>query len=275
MVDQADQQQKELTEDYIAAFKAAMPALADLAAPPNLPASATDEELIFNLRQAGGGVASYGMGSWIKDAVTALADRARNTVSTGIANAALDDLNPLVGRFLGDIFVYLKAGDVRNKIRACIRQPMISFMHMPTPKAANEPLILVGHSLGGVILYDMLSSPQSAGLPGDLDVAALVTVGSQPGLFEEMGLFESASRAPVARPVPVASRSGSISSIRSTYSASGQSRCSPSPTTTPSIGDRPAVRPYYLFQASAVLCADACSPARHWPGVRTVDDQDL
>ena len=189
MVDRADQHQTELTADDIAAFKAVMPAVADPAAPPKLPASATDEELIFNLAHPADGVTSFGIGSWIQDAVTALADRARNTVSTGIANAALNDLNPLVGRFLGDIFVYLKTGDVRNKIRACIRQPIID-AHADA-KAANEPLILMGHSLGGVILYDMLSSPQSAGLPDDLEVAAFVTVGSQPGLFEEMGLFES------------------------------------------------------------------------------------
>ena len=200
MVDQADQQHRELTKDDIAAFKAAMPALADLAAPPNLPASATDEELIFNLKQAAAGIASYGIGSWIEDAVTALADRARNTVSTGIANAALDDINPLVGRFLGDIFVYLKAGDVRDKIRACVRQPIIDAY--ADAKAANEPFILMGHSLGGVILYDMLSSPQSAGLPGDLDVAALVTVGSQPGLFEEMGLFEFSQAGAAGTPGP-------------------------------------------------------------------------
>ncbi len=188
MVDQADRNQKELTDDDIAAFKAAMPAVADSAVPPHLPAASTDEELIFRLRQAADGVASYGIGSWVKDAVTALADRARNTVSTGIANAALDDLNPLVGRFLGDIFVYLKPGDVRNKIRACIRQPIVDAY--AEAKATGEPLILMGHSLGGVILYDMLSSPQSAELPGDLKVAAFVTVGSQPGLFEEMGLFD-------------------------------------------------------------------------------------
>jgi hypothetical protein len=48
----------------------------------------------------------------------------------------------------------------------------------------------MGHSLGGVILYDMLSSPVLAGLPADLKVDAFLTVGSQPGLFEAMGAFD-------------------------------------------------------------------------------------
>jgi hypothetical protein len=48
----------------------------------------------------------------------------------------------------------------------------------------------------------MLSSPQSAGLPSDLKVDAFVSVGSQPGLFEEMGLFESKNPGASTIPVP-------------------------------------------------------------------------
>lgn len=59
--------------------------------------------------------------------------------------------------------------------------------------AAKEPgerLYIIGHSLGGVILYDMLSEPAAAGLPDGFKTDALVTVGSQPGLFQELGLFD-------------------------------------------------------------------------------------
>ncbi len=75
----------------------------------------------------------------------------------------------------------------RGSAAVCVSR---SFEAQADAKASNEPLILMGHSLGGVILYDMLSSPQSAGLPSDLKVDAFLTVGSQSGLFEEMGLFE-------------------------------------------------------------------------------------
>ena len=41
--------------------------------------------------------------------------------------------------------------------------------------------------MGGVILTDMLLDPIAAGLPADLEIAALITVGSQPGLFQALG----------------------------------------------------------------------------------------
>jgi hypothetical protein len=101
---------------------------------------------------------------------------------------------------LGDVFVYLKEGDVRDKIRACVREPILAARS--DAAAANEPLILMGHSLGGVILYDMLSSPQSAGLPSDLKVDVFFSIGSQPGLFEEMGLFEFKDPGASSTPTP-------------------------------------------------------------------------
>jgi hypothetical protein len=50
--------------------------------------------------------------------------------------------------------------------------------------------VVVGHSLGGVIGYDILTS-----FARDLRVDAFVTVGSQVGLFEELKLFLASDRA--------------------------------------------------------------------------------
>ncbi|RBL82836.1 hypothetical protein DDE05_34685, partial [Streptomyces cavourensis] len=49
---------------------------------------------------------------------------------------------------------------------------------------AGLPLVVVAHSMGGNIVYDVLSHFRP-----DLTVDTLVTVGSQVGLFEELKLF--------------------------------------------------------------------------------------
>ncbi|MDQ0462838.1 hypothetical protein QO010_000586 [Caulobacter ginsengisoli] len=190
LVDRADLSNEDLTADDIRAFRAVTKAIA-AGGQPQVAASATDEELIFNIGQFGDNAGYGAIGDKIKGAVSALADRARNSVSTSISNAFRDDLNPLVGRFLGDIFVYLKGppqDGVRTAIRARVGKEIVA-AHTAA-KASGEKLVLLGHSLGGVILYDMLSSPAQAGLPADLSVDLLMTVGSQPGFFEELGLFD-------------------------------------------------------------------------------------
>jgi hypothetical protein len=191
VVERADLSASDLSPDQIRAFRTVAKAIAG-DVKPQLAPSLTDEELILNIGQFGETGGFGGIGDAIKGAVTALADRARNTVSTGLSNAFRDELNPLVGRFLGDIFVYLKGEDgdgaLRDKIRALVARDVID-AHAEA-KAAGEKLVLLGHSLGGVILYDMLSSPESAGLPADLSVDLFLSVGSQPGFFEELGLFD-------------------------------------------------------------------------------------
>jgi hypothetical protein len=69
----------------------------------------------------------------------------------------------------------------------------------------------VGHSLGGVILYDLLTDravleriEAETGVP--LAVDALFTVGSQPGFFADLGLYSKkpTAESKLARPSPVA-----------------------------------------------------------------------
>jgi hypothetical protein len=187
LLDQADQADREMTDDEVAAFKAVTRAIAD-GQKPALPETESDDGLVVAVRDHMPQTGSFGIASTIKDAVVALADRARNTVSTSLSDAFRDRLNPLVGRFLGDIFVYLRDGELRQKIRECVCQAIMA-AHDEV-RRSSQPLVLVGHSLGGVILYDLLSSSKDVGLPDDLRVNVLLTVGSQPGLFEEMGLFQ-------------------------------------------------------------------------------------
>lgn len=131
--------------------------------------------------------AEFGIGSSIVDAVNKVTDYVRNAVSTLGFSAVRGKLTPAVGLFLGDVFVYLKNGEIRQKIRAEV-SGMLTKAHAAV-KAGKGPLVIVGHSMGGVILVDMLANPGAAQLPDDLSVDALLTVGSQPGFFATLDLL--------------------------------------------------------------------------------------
>lgn len=102
--------------------------------------------------------------------------RAPTTVTvSGIRSIFGENLSLL----LGDVFAYLQNPDpIVDVVAGCIED---------ASKAAppGQNLIIIAHSMGGNIVYDILSRFRS-----ELHVDTLVTVGSQVGLFAEMGLFE-------------------------------------------------------------------------------------
>jgi len=124
---------------------------------------------------------SFGIGSSIRDAITAATDQIRHTVSKLGFGVVRDSLHPAVGLFIGDVFVYLKQGNHRKEIQKTVGDALTSAHALA--KKEGGPLIVVGHSMGGVILADMLANPTVCGLQSDIKVDALLTVGSQPGLF--------------------------------------------------------------------------------------------
>lgn len=130
---------------------------------------------------------SFSIGSLIRDAIVAVTDRVRNTASTLGFGAVRGSLSPAIGLFIGDTFVYLSEGDNRQRIRSEVRAALLRAYD--GVKAQKGPLVVVGHSMGGVILVDMLSDPVASGLPDDLKVDALLTVGSQPGFFAALDLL--------------------------------------------------------------------------------------
>ncbi|KQW72468.1 hypothetical protein [Ensifer sp. Root127] len=133
----------------------------------------------------------------LKNAAMSIVDRAANLASRGVHSAVVDPINPTVARFLGDVFAYLKQGPVRDKVRATVSQAI----SVAWNERKGGKVILIGHSLGGVILYDLLSDLKAGGLPNGFRAAALVTVGSQPGLFQELGLFEFGGSLPAKTPI--------------------------------------------------------------------------
>jgi hypothetical protein len=164
--------------------------------------ASTDHQLREAFGNKPDGAASYGVLSDIGNAIGAVTDRMRNIASRAAVDPLVDFVRPAVGFFLGDVFAYLNDGDLRENIRARIRDKLLAAYEAKGPE---EKLVVIGHSLGGVILVDMLCSPAESGLPADLHVDALLTVGSQAGLFQALGLFiERADGSKTPRPLCVA-----------------------------------------------------------------------
>jgi len=85
--------------------------------------------------------------------------------------------------YVGDVMMYLaRAAALRQFIHntvidACRQRP-------------GEPLVIIAHSLGGVIAYDYAADPAFADRP---PIELLVTIGSQVALFAEYGLVQGAT----------------------------------------------------------------------------------
>ena len=119
-------------------------------------------------------------------------DRAKGlpgrATSTFVLSTYREKLNKNLTRFLGDVFVYLKNRDV-NQAPGPIVDDVLSAIRGAPRSSPDEPLIVLTHSMGGNIFYDILTSYEP-----DLRVAAWISVASQVGQFEEMKLFKTSDR---------------------------------------------------------------------------------
>jgi hypothetical protein len=185
IADQAQHEKRALREDELQAFRNATINMAAKTAATLFTGDASQQSI--SERLTSGTPQAYGIRSVVGEAVSSVTNRVRHAASTLGFGAVREKLSPAVGRFMGDVFVYLKQGDLRDKIRVVIRQALLE-AHA-AKQAGQGPLVLIGHSMGGVILVDMLSDLQAAGLPLDLSVDALITVGSQPGLFASLNVL--------------------------------------------------------------------------------------
>lgn len=137
----------------------------------------------------------------IGDAISGGFSAVGGWIGTGLSDAALKakrkKLSTFVAYFLGDIFVYLRQRDIQGAhgVRERIFKPILTSLIAAhkAARAPNEPYVVVGHSLGGVILFDLLSDPEALAqldreAPG-LKIDLLATVGSQPGFFADLKLY--------------------------------------------------------------------------------------
>jgi hypothetical protein len=148
-------------------------------------------------------LAGQGAGSSWKGII----DRARevavrvNSVSayavSRLAMEARGPINDAVTTFIGDVFAYLSQKDSNP---GPIRQVVLDTLQAARDETADkgEPMIVLSHSMGGQIVFDVATNYLGPNLRIDLWAAAA----SQVGLFEEMKLLlasDPAIRGPVGR----------------------------------------------------------------------------
>ncbi|MEZ4388907.1 MAG: hypothetical protein R3D98_15285 [Candidatus Krumholzibacteriia bacterium] len=151
-------------------------------------AAAVDAPQALGVFSAIGNALATGVGK-LKHAVAgagaAVLDRAGDYASTKVLGWARNPLNENLGRFFGDVFYYMDGRGDQAHPGAIPQRVLGEWDAALTAAPAGEPLVIVGHSLGGVITYDLLSHFRP-----DLQVDLLVTVGSQVSHFEEIKLFK-------------------------------------------------------------------------------------
>jgi len=164
-------------------------------APPGVQALGVLDNVLNPLAAAG---ASFKAA--IQSAATSILDRSGDFASTKLLAWQRRPLNETLGRFFGDIFIYL---DTRGDKAAPGPIPTLILDALDAVKndaPANDPLIVIGHSLGGVICFDLFSYFRP-----ELTVDLFVTVGSQVSHFEEIKRFKTSNpaiHAPQKAPTP-------------------------------------------------------------------------
>jgi hypothetical protein len=145
---------------------------------------------------------SFGWGErWarFREGVDRINDVVPRLLTRGALSVSRMSLQRRVTTFLGDVFVYLRGGERGLRIAKTVGDAL----RAAADERTNEnPLVVIAHSMGGDICYDLLSTDLR-----DLEVDVFLTVGSQVGFFEELKLFRSSDEniragAPVDRAKP-------------------------------------------------------------------------
>lgn len=165
-------------------------------------AAATDQEFAGALDAefqmlVGNDLQAFGIGDKIRAAVGALGGWIGNGVSDAALRAKRRTLSQGVALFLGDIFVYLRQRRDEGPTGTTARlfEPILLNLieAAQVERAPHEPFVVVGHSLGGVLLYDILTDEaclqRLRDKAPDFKIDAWLTVGSQPGFFADLGLY--------------------------------------------------------------------------------------
>jgi hypothetical protein len=165
----------------------------------------SDEQFRFLLQQwqkqlsTTARVAGMGAPVWLAKAM----DRVRETTSRAdelpafvLARGLAEFRRPLNERitlFLGDVFVYLRSRALPNGKPGPIPALVVDVLRNARNTAPPaEPLVVVSHSMGGQIVYDLVTTFIPAARAAGEDVPRIdfwCATASQVGLFEEMKLF--------------------------------------------------------------------------------------
>jgi hypothetical protein len=93
-------------------------------------------------------------------------------------------LNDEFATFIGDVLVYLERSGAEGARSAILGAVASEIERAVRDRSERNQVVVIAHSMGGNIVYDLFSHYRT-----DLGCDALVTVGSQVGLFQELDLF--------------------------------------------------------------------------------------
>jgi hypothetical protein len=130
---------------------------------------------------------SDGLLNRLKKGALRVADRAADAAFGKVAESKLPKYLRRFSLFFGDVFEYIRQ---RASGKTAITDVVVVALREASKlqQTKGERVVCIGHSMGGDILYDLLTDTSLADLPTcDL----FITVGSQVGLFEELKLFRS------------------------------------------------------------------------------------
>jgi hypothetical protein len=189
------------------ALRDALAAATDLEGELEALSRAVREAMEEEVGVAGMGFAGFeGLGSRLKEAL----DRGRSLPGFVLGRAVAElrkPLNEFVSVFLGDVFEYLNdrgTPESPGPIPRRLLEPLRGALHRKA--VTGEPVVVLSHSMGGQIVYDVLTAflpadPEAA----DVEVDFWCATASQVALFEELKLFAGAReelRAPRRVPRP-------------------------------------------------------------------------
>jgi len=161
------------------------------------PKPVNDDEFVYLLEQAvhtSSDMQTLGLGEALKKAARWLVIGPLG----GPLAQAVRNFTPALAVFLGDAFIYLKRGGIDDNrydsIRTTIGTDLVKAAK--NANAGGEKLIVVGHSMGANILYDMLIDKKFVKsledeIGGKLAIDLFLTVGTQVGLLQDLKLFEN------------------------------------------------------------------------------------
>ncbi|MCP3722583.1 hypothetical protein M3I53_05450 [Paraburkholderia sp. CNPSo 3272] len=132
----------------------------------------------------------------LRDGARGLTSLASSKVATVMTSLARKKVHMGVSLFIGDVFQYLTRRGSKDSPGPIVHKVLHDFRAARSLINADDPkLVIVGHSLGGVISYDILTH-----FDPTIEVAEFVTVGSQVALFEEMTLCKESQTGIPANP---------------------------------------------------------------------------
>ena len=179
-----------------------------------LKAAKTPAEEMIVVREAVAALANQGLiaqgSGWWSDVTERLSevyervDSAPANALTKLVLEARGKINDLATGFIGDVFAYLQEKDQRP---GAIRGRVLESIRKSRNAAPNEePLIVVTHSMGGQIIYDIVTSFLEA---ENLRIDFWVATASQVGFFEEMKAFINSDKS-IASPNSVPTPSAKV-----------------------------------------------------------------